>query len=298
MLNQEALALIGVAVVGLDWLVTPWTAPGANLERDFAVVVSPDGDLAGYLMLESDPPYTLVYSTGAVAIGYHGCGLGGAMLDEIERRASALATQAPAGEPVVWHMGVLADEPLVAGLLRERGLDEVRRAWSMTITFDRPLAPPPATISGVEIRPLAPGGEIAVYRCLADAFQDHWGEQFRSEEQWLHRHVTGAQRFDPTLWWVAWQNGHAVGALVADAEAEEDPALAYVGALGVRRPARRRGVGEALLRTSFQAFARRGKRGAQLHVDSQSLTGATRLYERVGMTAQPRFATWQKQLRP
>lgn len=297
MLNEEALALIGVAVVGLDWLVTPWTAPGADLERDFAVVVTPDGDLAGYLMLESDPPHTLVYATGAVAIGYHGRGLGGAMLDEIERRASELATQAPAGDPVVWHMGVLADEPLVAGLLRERGLEEVRRAWSMTITFERPPAPP-AIVPGIEIRPMPEGGEVAVYQCLADAFQDHWGEQFPSQEQWLHRHMTGAQQFDPGLWWVAWQNRRAVGALVAQGEAEENRALAYVSALGVRRAARRRGIGEALLRTSFQAFARRGKRGAQLHVDSESLTGATRLYERVGMIAQPRFATWQKQLRP
>jgi mycothiol synthase len=297
MLNQEARALIGIAVVGLDWLVTPWTAPGADLERDFAVVVSPDGDLAGYLMLESDPPHTLVYATGAVAVDHHGRGLGGAMLDEIERRAAALATQAPAGEAVILHIGVLADEPLVAGLLRERGLEEVRRAWSMTIAFDRPPAPPHA-VPGIEIRPLAKGGEAAVYECLADAFQDHWGAQFPSQEQWLHRNITGARQFDPSLWWVAWQNRQAVGALVAQAEAEEDAALAYVSALGVRRPARRQGIGEALLRTSFQAFAGGGRRGAQLHVDSQSLTGATRLYERVGMTAQPRFATWQKQLRP
>jgi mycothiol synthase len=296
MLNQEARALIGVAVVGVDWVVTPWTAPGADLARDFAVVVSPDGELAGYLMLESDPPHTLVYATGAIAIGYHGRGLGGAMLDEIERRASGLATHAPAGEPVVWHMGVLADEPLVAGLLREHGLEEVRRAWSMTIAFDRAPAPP-RSIPGVEIRPMAGGDEVAVYQCLADAFQDHWGEPFASQEQWLHRHMA-AQQFDPTLWWIAWQNRQAVGALVAQLEAEENPGLAYVGALGVRRPARRQGIGEALLRTSFQAFARRGKGGAQLHVDSQSLTGATRLYERVGMTAQPRFATWEKQLRP
>lgn len=297
MLNQESLALIGVAVVGLDWLVTPWTAPGADLERDFAVVVSSNGDLAGYMMLESDPPHTLVYATGAVAVGYHGRGLGGAMLDEIERRATALARQAPAGESVVWHMGVLADEPLVAGLLRERGLEEVRRAWSMTIAFDRAPAPP-RVVPGIAIRPLAKGGEVAIYQCLADAFQDHWGEQFPSQAQWLHRHITGAQQFDPSLWWVAWRGRQPVGALVAQGDAEEDAALAYVEALGVCRPARRQGIGEALLRTSFQAFARRGKRGAQLHVDSQSLTGATRLYERVGMTAQPRFATWQKQLRP
>jgi hypothetical protein len=33
-------------------------------------------------------------------------------------------------------------------------------------------------------------------------------------------------------------------------------------------------------------------------VDAESVTGATRLYERVGMTPYPRFATWEKELRP
>ena len=38
----------------------------------------------------------------------------------------------------------------------------------------------------------------------------------------------------------------------------------------------------------FRTLLDRGKRGCDLHVDSDSLTGATRLYERVGMTAHPR----------
>ena len=33
-------------------------------------------------------------------------------------------------------------------------------------------------------------------------------------------------------------------------------------------------------------------------VDAESPTGATRLYERVGMVAHPRFAAWEKELRP
>jgi hypothetical protein len=40
-----------------------------------------------------------------------------------------------------------------------------------------------------------------------------------------------------------------------------------------------------------------GSRGAELHVDTDSLTGATRLYARVGMTAHPRFARWEEELR-
>jgi hypothetical protein len=56
--------------------------------------------------------------------------------------------------------------------------------------------------------------------------------------------------------------------------------------------------GEALLRHSFRALFLRGKRGCDLLVDAESLTGATRLYDRVGMSAHPRFAIWEKELHP
>ena len=65
----------------------------------------------------------------------------------------------------------------------------------------------------------------------------------------------------------------------------------------MRRAFRGRGLGEALLRQAFRELSARGRTGCDLHVDSDSVTGATRLYERVGMRAHPRFATWEKELR-
>ena len=59
--------------------------------------------------------------------------------------------------------------------------------------------------------------------------------------------------------------------------------VGYVGLLGVRRPWRRKGLGEALLLRSFQAFRERGWTRGTLGVDASSPTGATRLYERAGM---------------
>ena len=49
---------------------------------------------------------------------------------------------------------------------------------------------------------------------------------------------------------------------------------------------------------SFVRFHAHGCTGAMLHVDSDSLTGADRLYERVGMRVIPQFATWEKGLVP
>ena len=52
----------------------------------------------------------------------------------------------------------------------------------------------------------------------------------------------------------------------------------------MRRPWRRQGLGEALLLHSFRAFRERGFTRGTLGVDASSPTGATRLYERAGMT--------------
>ena len=111
-------------------------------------------------------------------------------------------------------------------------------------------------------------------------------------------HVDASDTFDPELWYLAWEDERLVGVLLASAESEEDPELGYVGWLGVIREARGRGIGEALLRGSFARFYELGKGGAQLVVDSESSTGADRLYERVGMTPQPRFANWDRPLNP
>lgn len=89
-----------------------------------------------------------------------------------------------------------------------------------------------------------------------------------------------------------------LGYLGACAESREDASHGYIELLGVRRAHRRRGIGEMLLQYAFRALHARGKVAAELHVDAESLTGATRLYTRVGMTAHPRFATWEKELRP
>jgi ribosomal protein S18 acetylase RimI-like enzyme len=289
--------LAGVEFTSLDWVAAPWTAPGADLERDFGVVLGADDDLAGYFFVDSEPPHTSVFSIGAVALDHHGRGVGGAIVEEIERRAWRFAELAPAGHEVVWRMGALAEEPLVAGLLTAHGFTERRIFWVMTRRFDGPPEPP-ADVPGVAFELVEAGREADVYDCLAEAFEDHFGDGLAPLDVWLHTHVTAVEHHDPSLWHVARRDGRVVGALVGDATASEDPELGYVHLLGVRRTERGRGIGAALLRRSFEQFYERGRAGAMLFVDSESSTGANRLYERAGMTPRPRFANWERVLRP
>jgi ribosomal protein S18 acetylase RimI-like enzyme len=74
--------------------------------------------------------------------------------------------------------------------------------------------------------------------------------------------------------------------------------MGWVGTLGVRRPWRKRGLGLALLRYSFNEFYRRGIRKVGLGVDAQNLTGALRLYEGAGMHVHQTFDQYEKELRP
>jgi len=114
---------------------------------------------------------------------------------------------------------------------------------------------------------------------------DEWDAAWRAREA-----------VDRTLWWVARAEGELAGVILASWKRMGD--WGFVDTLGVRRPWRRRGVGEALLRTAMLEFWRRGERRVALGVDAESPTGATRLYERVGMRVFWRSVVWEKELRP
>jgi ribosomal protein S18 acetylase RimI-like enzyme len=89
-----------------------------------------------------------------------------------------------------------------------------------------------------------------------------------------------------------------VGVSLCNGKTAEDPDMSYVMSLGVRRPYRRQGVALALLHHTFGECYRRGKRKVALDVDADSLTGATRLYEKAGMHVQRQSAVYRKELRP
>jgi ribosomal protein S18 acetylase RimI-like enzyme len=81
-----------------------------------------------------------------------------------------------------------------------------------------------------------------------------------------------------------------VGALTASGSGDRG----WVDELGVLVSHRGRGIGEALLRRSFGVFAGRGVRHVLLNVDAENPTGATALYERVGMRVAGRWDLWER----
>jgi ribosomal protein S18 acetylase RimI-like enzyme len=95
--------------------------------------------------------------------------------------------------------------------------------------------------------------------------------------------MTKVNPYDPSLWFLAVNGDNIAGIALCLSEARGRPELGWVSVLGVRPAWRGQGLGLALLKHAFAEFHRRGKRTVGLAVDSESLTGATRLYERAGM---------------
>lgn len=84
--------------------------------------------------------------------------------------------------------------------------------------------------------------------------------------------------------------GGPVGALTANVWGDRG----WVNEIGVLPPRRGRGIGSALLRRSFATFAHRERQSVFLNVDAENPTGATVLYERVGMRVVNRWELWER----
>jgi ribosomal protein S18 acetylase RimI-like enzyme len=170
----------------------------------------------------------------------------------------------------------------------------------MVIELDSP-PPAPDLVEGITMRPFVRyQEEPAVIRAVRDAFRDHWGyvegpfeDELKESLYWMEND----RYFDPSLWFLALDGDEIAGVSLCYPIRIEDPDMGWVSTLGVRRPWRRKGLGLALLRYSFGEFHRRGKRKVGLGVDADSLTGATRLYEKAGMHVHRQYASYEKELR-
>lgn len=184
------------------------------------------------------------------------------------------------------HSWTIAGDEPASELLGRRGYREVRRFWDMTIDLDGEPADP-----AVAIETFREEDAPAFHAANEEAFEDHWESHPESFDVWWRRQQERTN-YDPSLWFLI-RDGAEIAAIARN---EMRTSGGYVGSLGVRRPWRGRGYGRALLLHSFREFQRRGATRATLGVDASNPTGATHLYESVGMHVDMEAIVWEKQL--
>jgi mycothiol synthase len=182
---------------------------------------------------------------------------------------------------------------LVKAALEKAGYEPIRHSYRMTIDLPSEV-PAPELPEGLRIRPVEPGEERAVYEVHEECFADHWEHVREPYEDWAHWTVA-REDFDPSLWYVL-TDGDEIAAYALCRQHDAEPDMGWVEMLGTRARWRRRGLAKALLHHAFRAFEDRGYARAGLGVDAESLTGANRLYERVGMRVGRRFDVYEKAL--
>jgi mycothiol synthase len=218
-------------------------------------------------------------SGGAVRPSAQRRGLGTQLLELVEGRL------AEEGAARIHSWAIAADER-AAELFTGRGYHEARRFWEMAIEL---AGEPPEPAAAIET--FREEDAVDFHAALEEAFEDHWEPHPESFERWWARQ-RGRSNFDPSLWFVI-RDGDEIAAVARN---EMRTGGGYVGALGVRRPWRGRGYGRALLLQSFREFQRRGSNRVTLGVDAANPTGATQLYESVGMHVEQEELVWEKPL--
>jgi mycothiol synthase len=282
-------------VGGVDYTLSTfehdWSMPAFDPTLDAWLVETSDGGIGAFGELARRPKMAPEV-VGWVHPERRGLGLGSLLIDLTEARALEIVSAPAAEEPRAIVNWIHHDRRDAAYLLDRRGYRVTRSFLRMSIELgDEPPLPaewPP----GMELRPMRVGiDDEAVYQTITTAFRDHWGSSPLPFEQWRQVRM-GASHFDPSLWLLAWSGDRLLGASLNGIEDGE----AWVQTLGVLRGARGKGLGMALLNASFRAFHARGQRQVMLGVDAQSLTGATRLYERAGMKVDRQWDHWEREL--
>lgn len=220
---------------------------------------------------------------GLVAQGWKARGYGAALVE----RAEASARERGISRMQTWTP---PEDESAAALFRSRGYEEVRRFYEMAIELDAEPAVSelPSQLVLDEFRE---EDARAFHAAMLDSFQDHWdwhGSPF--DEWWELRR--GQDRDEHGPLWLLVRDGDEIAAVIRN-QANHGGG-GYVGLLGVRRAWRGRGLGKALLYRTFAEFWRRGTPRVTLGVDADSPTGATKLYESVGMHVESSMVVYER----
>ncbi|PKO13946.1 MAG: hypothetical protein CVU39_16325 [Chloroflexi bacterium HGW-Chloroflexi-10] len=299
LINVCSQEVIGKNEMDPGELLADWQDPSINLDEDTLKVLDGNRLIAYADLLGNSPPYVRFWTWVRVHPEYRGLGLGWVLNHWVEQRARFYMQQAQADTQVVISSFINRRDSLTLALLRDLGAEATRYSWVMERDLDHSL-PQPCWPEGVRVFNPQPQDARKVYQLQRDAFKDHWGYVETPFEEGFQHFTTAYLNepfYNPDLWFVAEAEDEWVGMLISTAGSSYGKEYAWVGSVGVRRYWRKQGVGKALLLQAMNAVKACGSSRIGLSVDSQSLTGATHLYEGVGMYVAEEYVRMEKELR-
>lgn len=262
-----------------------------------------NGEVIGYSRgwwFEEDNGPRLYALFGFLVPAWRRQGIGRAMLQWMESRLRAIATEHPPAQEKFLQSFTTQHEVGLVAMLENEGYKPVRRNWDMVRpTLDNiPSFPMP---EGLEIRPVLPEHYRAIWDASNESFRDHWGFSHPTEadyQEWL----TDKNIFQPELWQIAWdvatnQIAGQVRPFIHQAQNEKyGRKRGFTEFISVRRPWRKQGLARALIGRALEAQKQQGMTESALGVDSENLSGATRIYQDCGFVVVKENTIYRKAL--
>ncbi|HYF11155.1 MAG TPA: GNAT family N-acetyltransferase [Actinomycetota bacterium] len=274
------LADVGFADPIREHIAEGWRVASTDIARDTIAVFGGD-ELAAQALVEGMNPERSLDIYGRVHPDHRARGVGSALLAWCEGRALERSPALPI---------LRGSAPSTDG--RGRALFE-RRGFAYVRTFLHMHRSLGAEVEagheprGIAIRSYDRARDLrGTYDALEEAFADHWGyEPFPFEE-----HVREMERTDHRLAAVAAAGEEVVGTAIARLVEGQG----WIDVVGTRAAWRGRGIAKAMLLRVFAALRGAGASSVMLNVDSENGTGATALYDAVGMRVHRGWDVFEK----
>ena len=233
------------------------------------------------------------YLMGAVDPAQRGHGLGSVLLAWQIGRSRALLRAAAGSLPRYVRAQAYDFEHARLRLFGRHGMRVVRYMDELLRPLDD--VPPLVPVEGVRIVPWDAARSDESRLAQNAAFADHWGSVPRDPQTWAHELSAHGSR--PDLSFMALADGQVVG-VCRNAHFPGDEATlgrrdGWVTHVSTIRAFRGRGIASALVSHSLAAFRGAGLTHAALGVDSENVTGAYAIYERLGFRPIHRAEVWQ-----
>lgn len=180
----------------------------------------------------------------------------------------------------------------VPAVLDDLGFDAHRTYLRMRLDFDG--APAVSELpAGLRAQPMTDDDWPQMHHVIIEAFRDHYDSHPLPLDLFRQDSVNDTTDFD--RWRLVFDGDDCVAVCIASNRYAEH-GLGYVENIGVLREYRGRGIARFLLRDAFARDHSDGLNGTSLHCDATNPTGATQLYESVGMRRDQEYLAWRTRL--
>lgn len=308
-INAHSMATTHTERINVSRQKRSWEVSGIELDTDSQLVSDENGRIVAYNTVQSEEPFVTITISVTVHPVHQRQGINAFLLDWAENRAHAFIAQAPEGAQVQIHSQIFDSDENSRNALLAHQYQLARRYVHLQVHLDAP-PPPPVTPEDITIRPVGPKDWSAVFTTLEDAFRDHWGvlkdplpeepgDEDEDDNSYDKRSEESKAYFNtPGLCFMALARDEVVGSALCNAKVVEFPGAGKLGSLSIRRPWRRKGIGEALTSYAFEEFYRRGIRHIITDTDAENFTKSYLLYAKMGMKPYRYEEIYEKIIRP